>query len=670
MSFRAVIVAAACGLLAAPAGAQTPQGTSFTYQGRLADGGTPADGAFDFLFILYDAAVGGSQVGPIVSRDDVAVTGGLFTVPLDFGAAFGGSRRWLDVSVRPGASTGTYTPIVPRQELAAAPNALFSAGTTWTGVAGKPAGFADDTDNDALGGLACGGGQVAKWNGNAWTCAADANSGGTVTSVAAGSGLSGGTITGAGTLSVSFGGGGQASTVARSDHNHHGQVWTAVNPTGLTVESSAPGGTGLLARAGAGGGFSRGVIGESTSTSAVGVYGHTTAPTSATIGVHGFSESSQGMGVYGEGGEFGVRGQSASTFGVGVFGWHTGTAGLTHGVRGWNQSTFGRGVSGAALATSGDARGVEGQSNSTQGTGVYGWATTTLGGPTIGVVGRSESSAGRGVVGYAFSSAGSTIGVSGESWSTAGRAVQGRALGGDGAIFGVYGWAQSSAATGVYGEADLPSGLTTGVHGVSASSQGRAVFGSATATAGSTIGLRGQAASSSGYGVYANVTATAGTHYGVFGQVTATSGYAGYFSGRVHVSGTLSKAAGSFKIDHPLDPEHKYLYHSFVESPDMKNVYDGVVTTDGAGFATVRAARLVPGAQPRLPLPADACSATARGRAPASSARSRTTRSWCRPTCRSVEVSWQVTGIRQDAYAEKHRIPVEEDKPADEQGPT
>src|SRR5204862_1152694 len=81
--------------------AQTPPGTGFTYQGRLTASGAPAAGTYDFQFILYDAAVGGSQVGPIVLKDDVTVAGGLFTVLLDFGATFTGSRRWLDVGVRP-----------------------------------------------------------------------------------------------------------------------------------------------------------------------------------------------------------------------------------------------------------------------------------------------------------------------------------------------------------------------------------------------------------------------------------------------------------------------------------------------------------------------------------------------------------------------------------------
>lgn len=66
-----------------------------------------------------------------------------------------------------------------------------------------------------------------------------------------------------------------------------------------------------------------------------------------------------------------------------------------------------------------------------------------------------------------------------------------------------------------------------------------------------------------------------------------SSGYAGWFNGRVAVLGTLSKGGGSFKIDHPLDPANKTLSHSFVESPDMLNIYNGNVTTDADGFATV-----------------------------------------------------------------------------------
>src|SRR6185369_13917593 len=74
--------------------------------------------------------------------------------------------------------------------------------------------------------------------------------------------------------------------------------------------------------------------------------------------------------------------------------------------------------------------------------------------------------------------------------------------------------------------------------------------------------------------------------YAVYGN-SHGQGFAGYFSGDVNVQGTLSKSGGSFKIDHPLDPAHKYLSHSFVESPDMMNIYNGIATLDASGTATV-----------------------------------------------------------------------------------
>jgi hypothetical protein len=72
--------------------------------------------------------------------------------------------------------------------------------------------------------------------------------------------------------------------------------------------------------------------------------------------------------------------------------------------------------------------------------------------------------------------------------------------------------------------------------------------------------------------------------YGLWGR--STTGYAGYFNGKVHVNGALSKSSGTFKIDHPLDPANKYLSHSFAESPEMLNIYRGAGELHG-GVATV-----------------------------------------------------------------------------------
>jgi hypothetical protein len=131
--------------------AQTPQGTSFTYQGQLTEAGALASGSNDFQFVLFDAPTGGIQIGPTLTLDDVAVSTGLFTVSLDFGAVFGSERRWLELGVRPGADPGPYTPILPRQELAPGPSALFSvaAGDSQQ-LGGVPAGQFVKTDDPRL----------------------------------------------------------------------------------------------------------------------------------------------------------------------------------------------------------------------------------------------------------------------------------------------------------------------------------------------------------------------------------------------------------------------------------------------------------------------------------------------------------------------------------------
>ncbi len=116
------VVALACSL---PAAAMD---TAFSYQARLDDGGSPANGSYDFRFFLYDADAGGSQIGSTLYADDITVSNGLFTVYLDFGSGiFDGDPLWLEVAVRPGASSDTYTPLYPRQAIMASPYSLHSA---------------------------------------------------------------------------------------------------------------------------------------------------------------------------------------------------------------------------------------------------------------------------------------------------------------------------------------------------------------------------------------------------------------------------------------------------------------------------------------------------------------------------------------------------------------
>lgn len=100
-------------------------GTTFTYQGYLSDGGKPAEGKYDFQFTLYDASSSGNQVGSILTRSNVQVSAGLFSVSLSFGSVFNGKRLWLQVAVKPVGSTG-YTILTPRQEILPSPYALYT----------------------------------------------------------------------------------------------------------------------------------------------------------------------------------------------------------------------------------------------------------------------------------------------------------------------------------------------------------------------------------------------------------------------------------------------------------------------------------------------------------------------------------------------------------------
>lgn len=120
--------------------AQAATGTAFTYQGYLDDNGTAANGNYDFKFTLYNALSGGTKIGNTITiaNPGLALTDGIFTVQLDFGAsAFTGAARYLKIEVRP-ANTGNYKTLSPRQELTAVPYAHgLTPGATISGsVAG------------------------------------------------------------------------------------------------------------------------------------------------------------------------------------------------------------------------------------------------------------------------------------------------------------------------------------------------------------------------------------------------------------------------------------------------------------------------------------------------------------------------------------------------------
>jgi hypothetical protein len=151
----------------------------------------------------------------------------------------------------------------------------------------------------------------------------------------------------------------------------------------------------------------------------------------------------------------------------------------------------------------------------------------------------------------------------------------------------------------------------------------------------------------------------------LFADNQTKGAYAAFFLGNVDVDGNLSKAGGSFKIDDPLDPANKYLYHSFVESPDMMNIYNGNVTTDGSGTAIIT----MPAWFEELNMDFRYQLTVIGQFAQAIVASEITNGSFTIKTSKpGVKVSWQVTGIRQDAWANAHRIQVEVDKAPEDQG--
>jgi hypothetical protein len=189
------------------------------------------------------------------------------------------------------------------------------------------------------------------------------------------------------------------------------------------------------------------------------------------------------------------------------------------------------------------------------------------------------------------------------------------------------------------------------------------------------------------------VAATSDTNYGLF--ASSSTGLAAYLegnvtitgsvdmSGPVNITGPLTKPVDSFKIDHPLDPANKYLYHSVVESPDMKNVYDGVVVLDDKGEAEIELPdwfstlnkdfryqlTAIGAPAPNLHISEEISDTTSINYSRTRSNKNKNnSRFKVAGGTSGMKVSWQVTGIRKDPYASAHRIRVEEDKPAKERG--
>jgi len=609
-----LLLLAVGGLHGRPAHAQ-PLTTAFIYQGELQMAGLPASGPHDLRFRLYDAAAGGLQIGTTLCSDNVALAAARFTVSLDFGAAFAGQQRFLEIEARADTGLNCLNPagfviLGPRQPLTAAPNAAFAltAATATTAITatsaitatnaaqlnGQAAAFYQNAANlsaGALSDLRLSTNVALLNNAQTFTGAKTLNNAanlftGTFTGTGTGltglnaSNISSGTIidlrlssnvallssnqlfTGVKNFSTApaFTAAGSPFSVSATGvvTNLNADLFDGLNSTAFLQSIPVP----LTLSGSSATQIIRGTN-SSTASGASGVFGESTAASGNNYGVLGRNSSVTGFGVRGEvtsgtGATFGVYGISDSTDGHGVRGFVSASTGTNYGVSGHSISTAGVGVDGVAAAATGLTYGGRFESNSTDGRGVYGDATATSG-VTYGGRFESNSTSGRGVLGNATSASGLTYGVYGLNASTSGRGVYGEATSGSGITYGVYGLNSSTSGRGVYGEALAVIGQTYGVYGLSDSTGGRGVYG------------------------YAAGTGAASSPNGVRGFCsTATLGFAVFASGDMGASGVKP-----FRIDHPFDPENKYLLHYSSESPFPQNFYNGNITTDADGFAWV-----------------------------------------------------------------------------------
>jgi len=560
----------------------------------------------------------------------------------------------------------------------------FATGQTFPGTGdGTITGVTTATGSGLIGGgtsgtldlsltNACATNQVLQWNGTSWVCTAV----GTITGVTAGTDLTGGGTSGNVTLSLNT-----SATNALYARLAAANTFTANQTVNGSLLANSNGSLGLWGESNATTGTAAGVYGTASSSSGygvegtspnVGVYGTGTSSSSGygvegtapSVGVYGLGTSSniQSVGVLGRAtdtggdGTYGVYGTAAWT---GVIGAGTGTDTTTFGVWGTVGSGEGVGIYGQNLATTGDAGGVYGTSASTSGYGVEGTS------PNIGVYGQT---------GDTTSNTGSTLAYGAGLWGDAGTDGSiffGVKATGDDTYAGVF--VNNSGAYGtLYAENDTKtSGATAFVAAMPEllGATAYAVIGDAGCGSGFMAlqldedGMSGcnnytLMGGNTGNDTYLNANADGGIHLRLNNveQVSVTTG-------KVDVIGTLSKGGGSFKIDHPLDPANKYLYHSFVESPDMMNIYNGNVTTDASGEATVQLPEwfetLNRDFRYQLTVIGQFAQAIVAGKVANHHFVIKTDKP-------NVEVSWQVTGIRQDAFANAHRIQVEVEKdPAD-----
>ncbi|HLK56004.1 MAG TPA: hypothetical protein VKU00_05555, partial [Chthonomonadaceae bacterium] len=217
-----------------------------------------------------------------------------------------------------------------------------------------------------------------------------------------------------------------------------------------------------------------------------------------------------------------------------------------------------------------------------------------------------------------------------------------------------------------WGHYNVNGSAATGVYGYNASTSGGfGVFGG-----GGSIAVEGSNDGTDNVGVL-GVVSSGTTCAAIEGQDLSSGGYAGYFEGPVSiqgnltVSGSISAGTKDFRIDDPIDPANKLLTHTSVESPDMKNIYDGVAVLDANGKAWVNMPDYFQALNKDFRYQLTCIGQPALVYIAKTIANNRFQIAGGKP---GMKVSWQVTGVRHDAFANAHRDPVEVYKPVSERG--
>lgn len=615
LSILAVLVS--CLLVGLPGYADAPK--TLNYQGYLTDtAGTPISGSRSITFRLYAVASGGTALWS-ETLPTVSLTNGIYQVVL--GAATPLTLQF-DVPYYLGVAVGTDPELTPRQPLTSTPYALgLAPGSvvklTDTTSTSQALSITSTNGQNALAVTKTGSGSAGSFS-----ITDQANNYGAVYGYTAG--------TGVGVYGVAMNNGyaGRMYTVGATNSKPSLIVETmGIGSAGafsvINTESSGNAVYGGTVGTGAAARFE--VIEPLSSANAV----------QATVDGTGAAVSANG-GNQGKAGSF-TNANSQPALYVASSGSDAALSVVSTGTA----STVGSALKALTTGTGAAARiEIDNPSN------INPALTVTTDATNVALAASNMGNANGGAVWIVVANSSNTAHALHSAHYGSGRAVYGDAVHGVGVV------GESLNNTGVWGIAD----------------EGIGVDGSST----SGVGVKGRTGENIAvYGVNnsTSLPAIEGWNQGSGDIFRGWSGASGSQTKKFSVSssGALWAVSKSFRIDHPLDPKNRYLNHVSVESPDMKNLYDGVLTTDDQGLATV----LLPtwfealNMDFRYQLTVLGDGAWAKARVFREIADNRFIVQTDLPNTR---VSWQVTGIRKDAWAEKNRIPVEQEKPVAERG--